>query len=667
MNTAKTIRWGIAGPGTIARAFAAAVPHANNAALVAIATRDPSRSGLAEAFPGARVHAGYQALLDDPEVDAVYIATPHSAHAEWAIKAAEAGKHVLCEKPIAVSAAEAEAMIHAARKAGTFLGEAFMYRPHPMTRKILDLVQSGAIGTVRTIRSAIGFKMGNPDPAHRLLANDLAGGGILDVGCYPVSVTRLVAGAANGKPFVEPTEFRGVAHLGETGVDEWAAAVLKFPGDIVAQVSCSVMVGSDNLLRVDGSDGWLSVDTFWFASGKQGGRGEITLHTNGKTQTLVVDEPRWLYTFEIDAAGDAIRAGRQEFDPPGMTWADTLGNMKALDRWRASVGLEYGIETAPRRATKVDGRPLAPSRTPMRRIALPGLRREASVIALGGANFETYTQAMILADAFYERGGNVLDSAWLYGGGRCDRLFGEWMNARGVRDEMILIGKGAHSPLVYPDVISRQLDESLDRLKTGFIDVYFMHRDNPAVPVGEFVDAMDAEVKAGRIGIYGGSNWTMERMDAAFAYAAENGKTPPGALSNNYSLARMVNPVWNGVLSGSDEAWKTWLRERKIPNFAWSSQARGFFTDRAGPDKRDDPELANAWYSEENFARRSRAIEFAQRIGKTPLQVALAWCLWQGFPVIPLIGPLALSELEDSLGALDIALTPEDVRWLEYG
>lgn len=667
MNAATTIRWGIVGPGIIAKAFAAAVPRSRGAALVAIATRDPSRPGLAEDFPGARIVAGYQALLDDPEVDAVYIATPHSGHAEWAIKAAEAGKHVLCEKPIAVSAAEAEAMIHAARKAGTFLGEAFMYRAHPMTAKIVELVRSGAIGEVRTIRSAIGFKMGNPDPEHRLLANDLAGGGILDVGCYPVSVTRLIAGAAQGEAFVDPESLHGVAHLGATGVDEWAAAVLKFPGDIIAQIGCSVMVSSHNLLRVDGSDGWLSVDTFWFASGKQGGRGEITLHTKGETQTVVVDEPGWLYSFEIEAAGDAIRAGRQEFEPPGMTWADTLGNMKALDKWRASVGLRFGIETASRRPTKIDGRPLAKATNPMRRLVLAGLRRDASVIALGGANFETYTQAMILCDSFYERGGNVLDSAWLYGGGKCDRLFGDWMRARGVRDDIVLIGKGAHSPLVYPDVISRQLDESLDRLKTDFIDVYFMHRDNPDVPVGEFVDAMDAEVKAGRIGVYGGSNWTIERMDAAFAYAEQADKTPPGALSNNFSLARMVNPVWNGVLAGSDDVSKEWLRRRKIPNFAWSSQARGFFTDRAGPDKRDDPEMVNAWYSDDNFARRDRAIEFASRIGKKPLHVALAYCLWQDFPVIPLIGPLALSELEDSLEALDIVLTPEDVRWLEYG
>jgi predicted dehydrogenase/aryl-alcohol dehydrogenase-like predicted oxidoreductase len=667
MSKLTAIRWGIIGPGTIARAFSGAIRRCEGAELVAIATRDPRRPGLTEAFPGARILAGYQAILDDPEVDAVYIATPHPGHAEWVIKATEAGKHVLCEKPIAVSAAEAEAMIHAARKAGTFLGEAFMYRHHPMTRKIVELVSSGAIGEVRMIRSSIGFKMRSADPAHRLLANDQAGGAILDVGCYPVSVTRLIAGAATGKPFVEPDKVAGVAHLGETGVDEWAAAVLRYPGDIVAEVSAAVMVQLDDMLRVHGSDGWLEVKTFWFASGKEGGKADIVVHRGGKTETVVVEEPRWLYTFEIEAASVAIRAGRQEFDPPGMTWADSLGNMKVLDRWRASIGLEFGIEKAARRATKIDGRRLAKPKTPMRRLKLPGVSRDVSVIALGGANFATYTQAMILCDEYYERGGNVLDSAWLYGQGTCDRLFGDWMEARGVRDDIVLIGKGAHSPLVYPDVIARQLDESLERLKTGFIDVYFMHRDNPDVPVGEFVDAMDAEVKAGRIGIYGGSNWTRERMDAAFDYAGKNGKTLPGALSNNFSLAEMVNPVWGGVLAGSDDAWKAWLRKRQIPNFAWSSQARGFFTDRAGRNRRDDPELVNAWYSEKNFARRDRAIEFARRIGKRPLHVALAYCLWQDFPVIPLIGPLALSELDDSLEALDVTLTPEDIRWLENG
>lgn len=666
MSKYNSIRWGIIGPGVIARAFATAAARCEATELPAVATRNPANADLAKAFPGARVLDGYQALIDDPDIDAIYIATPHNGHAEWAIKAAEGGKHVLCEKPIAVSAAEAEAMIQAARKAGTFLGEAFMYRAHPLTRRLIDLVTSGAIGEVRMIRSSIGF-VANADPRGRLRANDLAGGGILDVGCYPVSVSRLIAGAAAGKPFLDPVGVSGAGYLGATGVDVWAAALLTFANGVVAQVTAAIDLKLDNRLRIDGSAGSIEVDTFWFGSGREGGRGEIRIVRGDGVETIVVDEPGWLYTFEIMAANAAIRAGRQEFDPPGMTWADTLGNMRVLDRWRAGIGLEFDLEKADRRKTKIDGRELAKPQAPMRRLKVPGIKREVSVISLGGANFETYTQAMILADAYYERGGNVLDSAWLYGHGRCDKLFGEWMHARGVRDDIVLIGKGAHSPLVYPDVIGRQLTQSLERLKTDFIDVYFMHRDNPDVPVGEFVDAMDAEVKAGRIGLYGGSNWTRERMDAAFDYAAKNGKTLPGALSNNFSLAEMVNPVWGGVLAGSDDAWKAWLRERKIPNFAWSSQARGFFTDRAGPDKLGDQELVNAWYSDKNFARRDRAIAFASRIGKKPIHVALAYCIAQDFPVIPLIGPLALQELDDSLEALDVALTPDDVRWLENG
>jgi predicted dehydrogenase/aryl-alcohol dehydrogenase-like predicted oxidoreductase len=666
MTDQSSVRWGILGPGIIAKAFAGALPKVSGSRLSAIASRDPSRPGLAEAFPGARILDGYQALVDDPEVDAIYIATPHSGHAEWVIRAAESGKHVLCEKPIAVSAYEAEAMIQAARKAGTFLGEAFMYRLHPMTQRLVDLVRSGTIGDVRMIRSTIGFPA-NPDPNGRLRAASLAGGGILDVGCYPVSMSRLIAGAAAGKPFLDPVKVVAAGYIGATGVDEWATAALSFANDIVAQVACTIALRPDNLLRIDGTKGSLEVDTFWFGTGREGGRGEIRLIRDGAAEMIAVEEANWLYAFEIEAANRAIRAGRQEFDPPGMTWADTLGNMRTLDKWRSAIGLEYPMEKAPAVRTKVDGRPLAKPSAPMRRVKLPGVKLEASVIALGGANLETYPQAMILADAFYERGGNVLDSAWLYGNGRCDRLLGEWMDARGVRDDIVLIGKGAHSPLVYPDVIAKQLTQSLERLKTDFIDVYFMHRDNPEVPVGEFVDAMDAEVKAGRIGIYGGSNWTRERMDAAFDYAAKAGKTPPGALSNNFSLAEMVNPVWGGVLAGSDDAWKAWLRKRQIPNFAWSSQARGFFTDRAGPDKLDDPELVNAWYSEKNFARRERAIALAKRIGKQPLHVALAYCMAQDFPVIPLIGPLTLQELEDSLEALDVVLSPEDVRWLENG
>ena len=146
MTEKSAVGWGIIGPGTIAQAFAANLPRSKTGKLVAIATRNPTKPGLAAAFPGARILSGYDALLADPDVEAIYIATPHPAHAEWAIKAAEAGKHVLCEKPVAVSRAEADAMFHAARKADTFLGEAFMYRHHPQTARLVDLIKSGTIG-----------------------------------------------------------------------------------------------------------------------------------------------------------------------------------------------------------------------------------------------------------------------------------------------------------------------------------------------------------------------------------------------------------------------------------------------------------------------------------------------------------------------------------------
>jgi aryl-alcohol dehydrogenase-like predicted oxidoreductase len=193
-----------------------------------------------------------------------------------------------------------------------------------------------------------------------------------------------------------------------------------------------------------------------------------------------------------------------------------------------------------------------------------------------------------------------------------------------------------------------------------------MHRDNPDVPVGEFVDAMDREARAGRIrGPFGGSNWTMARMDEAIAYAERTGKQRPGALSNNFSLAEMLEPIWPGCITSSTDGWKAWLTARQVPNFAWSSQGRGFFTERAGRDRTDDAEMVRVWYSERNFSRRDRAIELAGRLGKEPIHVALAYVLAQPFPSIPLIGPRALGEFEDSLEALDIRLSPDDLLWLE--
>jgi predicted dehydrogenase/aryl-alcohol dehydrogenase-like predicted oxidoreductase len=666
-SVSSSVRWGILGPGAIAQDFWRGVSGSKNAEVVAIGTRNPLKTGLAEKFPGARIHSGYQALLDDQEVEAVYIATPHPGHAEWAIKAAEAGKHVLVEKPIALTAFEADAVFHAHRKAGTFAGEAFMYRLHPQTTKLGELLASGIIGEVRMIQSSFGFQMPQFMPEHRLFANDLAGGGILDVGGYPVSMSRFIAGVVAGKPFLDPIKVAGTAHLGQAGTDEWSAAVLMFENGILAQVSCAVFVQLDNVLRIHGATGRLEVPDFWFAGGtRDQGLGKIdVIRSKGKPETISVNEGAHVYSFEAEAASEAIRAGRQEFSPPGMTWADSLGNARVLDQWRAGAGLEYEIEKPSRRTHTLADRKLAAGTTIEKR-SLPGLPKKLSVVALGFEDFRTFSSGAILLDAFFEAGGNAFDTAFVYGAGYTEKLFGDWHSSRGVRHESVIIGKGAHTPLCYPDAIEKQLTTSLERLQTDYVDIYFMHRDNIGVPVDEFVDAMDAEVKRGRIrGIFGGSNWTRERVDAANAYAKRAGKQGFGALSNNFALAEMQDVIWPGCVSSSDDDWKSWFAERQLPNFAWSSQGRGFFTDRAGRDRRDNEELVRVWYSEKNFGRRDRAIELARRLGKNPIHVALAYVLAQPFPVVPLIGPRTLQELDDSLEALDIKLTPDDVRSLE--
>ncbi len=668
MTASASLRWGIIGPGAIAKDFRRGVLDSRLGKLEAIATRDPAKAGLATDFPEARILSGYEAILRDPHVDAIYIATPHPGHAEWAIKAAEAGKHVLVEKPFALSAFEADAVFHAHRKAGTFAGEAFMYRLHPATQKLRELIGAGIIGEIRAIKSSFGFQMPRFIPEHRLFASELAGGGILDVGGYPVSMSRFVAGAASGKPFLDPVKISGMASLNAEGTDNWAAAVLQFDNGILAEVSCSILLSQDNILRILGTLGRIEVPNFWFANGdRSGGDGRIDVILNdGTRQTVTTGQQRHLYSFEADAAAEAILAGRREFDAPGMSWADSLGNARVLDKWRADAGIEFSVEKPTHRIHTLTGRPLARGGTVIPRRALAGIGKPASVAAMGFEDFRTFASGAIMLDAFFEKGGNVFDTAFIYGGGYTEKLFGDWHTSRGTREETVLIGKGAHSPLCYPDVIGKQLTQSLDRLRTDYVDIYFMHRDNPDVPVGEFVDAMDAEVRKGRIrGIFGGSNWSRPRMDEAIAYARRTGKQAPGALSNNFALAEMINAIWAGCIAASDADYKAWLTTNQFPNFSWSSQARGFFTDRAGRNKTDNAELVNTWYSDKNFGRRDRAIDLARQLGKSPIHVALAYVLAQPFPSIPLIGPRTLAELDDSCEAFGMKLTPEQVAWLE--
>ncbi|WP_328992428.1 aldo/keto reductase [Kribbella sp. NBC_01245] len=659
MTDAK-LRWGVLGTGNIAARFASQVPHSKTGQVVAVASRQADK---AEAFGAEHNiphrHASYDELLANDEVDAVYIATPHPAHVEWAIKTAEAGKHVLCEKPLGINQALGAAMIEAARRNDVFLMEAYMYRCLPQTKVITDLIRDGAIGKVHQIQATFGFATTFRADG-RLFADDLAGGGILDVGGYPVSMARLIAGTAIGQPYDNPTGVSAVGHVGETGADEWAVATLTFASGISAQVSTGIRLADENRVRVLGSEGYLVIEDPWF--GGDGKPTHVTVHRIGEDARDVAAEPAFIYAAEADAVAAAI----DQRQAPEMSWNDTLGNLAVQDAWRAAIGQQYASERDDAAIPTATGRPLARRDDhTMTYGEVPGLAKPASRLVMGVDNQQTLPHAAMVFDDFVERGGTTFDTAYIYGGGRGEKLLGQWLKTRGNRDDVVVIGKGAHTPHCDPESITRQLNESLERLQTDHVDIYLMHRDNEDIPVGEFVDVLDEHRAAGRITAYGGSNWSTARFDEANAYAAANGKNPFTVLSNHLSLARAYDVPWAGCRHVSDPESQAWLRERQIALFPWSSQARGFFTGRAKPEDRSDEELVRCFYSDDNFERLERARELAQAKGVEPTAIALAWLLHQEYPVFALIGPRQISETRTSMPGLSVQLTPEEVSWLD--
>jgi predicted dehydrogenase/aryl-alcohol dehydrogenase-like predicted oxidoreductase len=656
-------RWGILGTGAIAHTFARALARSRTGALAAVGSRAPA---TAEAFArefSVTGHGNYEALLADPEVQAVYISTPHPQHAEWCIAAARAKKHILCEKPLTLNHAEAMVVAEAAREHGVFLMEAFMYRCHPQTARLVNLIRAGTIGEIGVIQATFSFQAAY-HPQGRLYANHLGGGGILDVGCYTVSIARLLAGAARGLPFANPVKLSGVAKLHpDAHTDLAALASAEFPGGILAQLAAGVGLNQENGLRVFGTTGSLHVPEP-FLPARDGGESTIFIARPGQAaETVTVASPENLYALEIDAVGDALTHGRHE--SAFMPVADTLGNMAALDAWRDAVGLVYESEQPAADFPTVHGGALTRrTEAPIPFGHIAGLAKPVSRLVLGCDNQQTMPHAAALFDDFFERGGNAFDTAYVYGNGRQERLLGRWIARRGLREEVVVIVKGAHTPLCRPEFLTAQLEESLARLGTDHADLYLMHRDNPDIPVGEFVDLLNQHRRAGRIRAFGGSNWTLDRLREAQAYAERAGLQRFSCASNNLSLARMVSPVWAGCVSAADPAFTRWLAESDTALLAWSSQARGFFTERAHPDRREDAELARCWYSEDNFRRRDRAVELAREKGVQPINIALAYVLHQPGNPFALIGPRLISETVGTVAGLGVTLTRDDLAWL---
>ena len=330
------LRWGIISTGGIAHTFARGVLRSQTGELAAVASRTESKAReFAKLYQIPQAHGSYDALLADPTVDVVYIATPHPQHREWTLRAAQVKKHILCEKPIGLHHDEAVEMLQAAWENSVFFMEAYMYRCHPQITRMLDLLRAGAIGEVRAITARFGFRA-EYDLQGRLFNRTLGGGGILDVGGYCTSMARLIAGATRDT-VVEPERVFGVGEIGlESGVDEYAAALLLFPGDIVATLSCGVRLQQDNKVRIEGAGGSLTLPDPWTAN-IDGGEAQIILEKNGQPHEIITVSSAPLYSLEADLVARHIAKGHREASWPAMTWTDTLGNIRAQDQWRRAM------------------------------------------------------------------------------------------------------------------------------------------------------------------------------------------------------------------------------------------------------------------------------------------------------------------------------------------
>ncbi len=343
------LNWGVMGAGGIAYVFCNGMRFTDTGQILAVASRTRERNDrLANDFGIPRQYDDYADLLADDDIDAIYIATIHPLHAEWAVKCAEAGKHLLVEKPISMNYTETEAMVNAARENDVFLMEAFMYRCHPQIAKMVELIQEGAIGDVLAVRATFGYRSGF-NPQSRIYNREMGGGGILDIGCYTASMARKIAGAAANELFLNPISVKGNGKVGPTGVDHIAAATLKFENDIIAEIVCAVECTYGSSVIIYGTDGTLTIPNPWLPSSPcRGARAPLPPDTTFPATQLIVQSSggreatevavtadRDLFTYEADTVAAHI-ADRQA---PAMSWADTLGNMQLLDAWREEVGV----------------------------------------------------------------------------------------------------------------------------------------------------------------------------------------------------------------------------------------------------------------------------------------------------------------------------------------
>jgi len=320
------VRWGILSTADINRKLLAGAAESPDVEVVAVGSRDAARAeDYARQNGIPRAYGSYDELLADDQVEAVYIPLPNTMHCEWSIRAVEAGKHVLCEKPMSRHVADVEAAFDAAERAGRLLSEAFMYRHHPQTARLVELVATGAVGELRLVRAAFSYALFDADNIR--LRTDVEGGALMDVGCYCVSGSRLLAG--------EPESVFGRSFVGPTGTDWVFTGSMRFANDVLALFDCGTTLVNRDELEAIGTEGSLFLDDPWHCNNPV-----IELRRDGEVERIDAT-PGNPYRLELENMGDAIR-GRSALL---LGRDDAVAQARAIDALFRSA--EGGVDVGP--------------------------------------------------------------------------------------------------------------------------------------------------------------------------------------------------------------------------------------------------------------------------------------------------------------------------------
>jgi len=303
--------------------------------------------------------------------------------------------------------------------------------------------------------------------------------------------------------------------------------------------------------------------------------------------------------------------------------------------------------------------------------SIDNLDKKISKLILGNDNQNEINSAYKLWDSFFCAGGNSFDNAFIYGNGLQEKLLGRWIKDRNLYKEIVTISKAA---LVSKDLkkLSEHIDISLDRLNVSCLDIFFLHRDYTEIPVDEIISLLNYQKNLGKIKIFGVSNWKINRFLDANLYAKKNKLNKLSVLSNNFSLAKMIKPLWNGCISLEEENTIKSLSDNNISHFAWSSQARGFFFKKKfslfsycyKKSYRENLKIRSYFKSVENFNRLKKSEILAKKYSVRANDINLAYVLKQKFPSYAIIGPRNLEQLKSTLGCLKVKLNEEDIDYL---